>query len=76
MDEAKQAILQAKYARIIEILAGKFNGDTEKAFDMFYNSATLQLMQNGIADLHCRSDRYLAEEILRESASDEAIDSQ
>ena len=38
MDEAKQAILQAKYARIIEILAGKFNGDVFEmdVFDLVF----------------------------------------
>lgn len=66
MDEAKQTVLQAKYARIIAILAQKFNGDAEKAFDVFYKSETLPLIQDGIADLHCRSDQYLADEIFRE----------
>lgn len=66
MDEAKQTILQAKYARIIEILAHELGGDTDKAFDVFYNSELLPLIQAGIADLHCRSDKYLAEEILAE----------
>lgn len=69
MDEAKQTILQAKYARIIEILAHKLGGDTDKAFDVFYNSELLPLIQSGIADLHCRSDEYLAEEIFAEYAA-------
>ena len=34
--------------------------------DRFYSSDTLQLMEEGVADLHCRSDKYLAEEIWNE----------
>ena len=36
------------------------------AVDIFYNSPLLPLLEEGIADLHCRSDKYLAEEIWRE----------
>ena len=36
------------------------------AVDIFYNSPLLSLLEEGIADLHCRSDKYLAEEIWRE----------
>ena len=36
------------------------------AMDIFYNSPLLPLLEEGIADLHCRSDKYLAEEIWRE----------
>ena len=39
------------------------------AFDVFYNSELLPLIQYGIADLHCRSDEYLAEEIFAEHAA-------
>ena len=37
--------------------------------DMFYHSDTMQLMEEGVADLHCRSDKYLAEEVWREGNS-------
>ena len=36
------------------------------AVDILYNSPLLPLLEEGIADLHCRSDKYLAEEIWRE----------
>jgi hypothetical protein len=39
------------------------------AMDMFYNSRTFQLISQGIADFHCRSDRCLAEEVERENES-------
>ncbi len=42
---------------------------SRKAIDVFYNSELLPLIQSGIADLHCRSDEYLAEEIFAEYAA-------
>ena len=38
----------------------------EKALDLFYRSQTYRLISEGISDMHCMSDRYLAEEILEE----------
>lgn len=66
MDDAKNTILSMKYARIIELLSMRFDGDLEKALDVFYNSDMLQLIQDGVADLHCRSDQYLADEVYYE----------
>jgi len=37
-----------------------------EAMDLFYHSTTFQLLQEGIADLHCRSDLYLADELMME----------
>ena len=65
MEDSKSIIIQAKNARIISILADRFDGSIDKAMEVFYNSVTAQ-MQDGVADLHCRSDHYLAEEIYRE----------
>lgn len=66
MNDVKQNILAAKCARIIEILSHRFDGSLEKATEVFYNSETAQFIQDGIADLHCRSDKYLADEVYRE----------
>ncbi len=66
IDDAKLSILNAKNARIIVLLAKYFDGSLEKATDIFYQSMTSQLIQEGIADLHCRSDQYLADEIYQE----------
>ena len=66
MEDSKNIIIQAKNARIIAILAEKFDGSLDKAMDVFYKSATAQMIQDGVADLHCRSDHYLADEIYRE----------
>lgn len=65
-DEAKNTILDAKYARIISAISEMHSIPLEKAADIFYNSETSRLIGEGVADLHCRSDRYLAEEIWRE----------
>ncbi|MCQ2311626.1 MAG: DUF3791 domain-containing protein [Paludibacteraceae bacterium] len=65
-DLGKQTILQMKYARIIAALSKMMSIDEAAAMDMFYNSETMQLINDGVGDLHCRSDLYLAEEIIRE----------
>ena len=65
-DEAFYAILEAKYARIIEAMSQLHDMSLEEAMDIFYNSPLLPLIEEGVAELHCRSDRYLAEEIWRE----------
>ena len=43
-----------------------FNVPLEKATDIYYSSDTSNLIEEGIADLHCRSDKYLAGEVWRE----------
>ncbi|MCC8114996.1 MAG: DUF3791 domain-containing protein [Bacteroidales bacterium] len=53
-----------KYARIIEILASRLGITREEAMEIFYTSPVFPLIDNGIADLHCRSDEYLADEII------------
>ena len=64
--EANETILHMKYARIIQQIAADLGISNVDAMDHFYNSHTFQLISEGIADLHCRSDRYLAEEVERE----------
>ena len=63
--EANRIILDMKYARIIELLSQNLNVSREDAMDIFYNSPLFELIDNGVADLHCRSDQYLASEICR-----------
>ena len=64
--EANRIILDMKYARIIELLASKLSISLEEAMEMFYTSPIFELIDKGIADMHCRSDQYLADEIIRE----------
>lgn len=66
IDDAKLTLLNAKNARIIALLSKHFNGSLEEATEVFYHSSTSQLIHDCIADLHCRSDLYLANEIYQE----------
>ena len=65
--DANRIILDMKYARIIEILAQRLNITLEEAMDFFYNSPVFELIDKGVADMHCRSDQYLADEIIKEA---------
>lgn len=60
----RRSLLDMKYARIIEIIAEREHIGRERAMEMFYTSPVLDLIENGISDLHCRSALYLAEEII------------
>lgn len=62
--QANRIILDMKYARIIEIVAQRLQVTREQAMDIFYNSPVFELIDKGVADMHCRSDQYLAEEII------------
>lgn len=58
--EANKTILQMKYARIVKIFAKQSGMSLEDALDFFYDSDIYQMMSEGIADLHCLGDGYLA----------------
>lgn len=64
--QANPTVLRMKYARIVEIFAEKSGLSLEEALDKFYNSMTYVLMSEGISDMHCMSDGYLADELLIE----------
>ena len=64
--EANKTILQMKYARIVEIFARESGMNLEDALAFFYDSDTYILISEGIADMHCRSDEYLADELMIE----------
>ena len=64
--QADKNILQMKYARIVRLFAEQLNMSYEEALGFFYDSGTYQLISNGIADLHCLSDEYLADELILE----------
>lgn len=63
---ANPVLLQMKYARVIQQFAEISNLSIEDALDFFYRSTTYQLIHEGISDMHCMSDSYLAEELLNE----------
>jgi hypothetical protein len=37
-----------------------YNVSVPEATDIYYESETANLIEEGVADLHCRSDKYLA----------------
>ena len=63
---ANRILLQHKYANVIETFSKRRNISLREAMDIFYKSQTYQDMRDGISDMHCRSDEYLAEELILE----------
>lgn len=63
---ANPILLQKKYARIVETFANMMNISIKEALDFFYHSVTYQNISEGISDMHCRSELYLAEELKEE----------
>lgn len=59
-DETRLSLRANKCANIIQSLCELFGLSLEKATEMFYLSDTSQLIEDGVADLQCRSDKYLA----------------
>lgn len=63
---ANPVLLQKKYSRVVALFAAKMEITLSDALDFFYHSLTYRLMSNGISDMHCMSDDYLAEELCGE----------
>ena len=61
--QADKTLLQMKYARVVTLFAAQQSLSMEEALDFFYHSETYQELREGIADLHCRSDQYVADEL-------------
>jgi hypothetical protein len=60
---ADTILLNYKYQGIIEEYAQKYGVSLRSALDIFYNSALYDEVSEGISDMHCRSDKYLADEL-------------
>ena len=69
--EANKTVLQMKYARIVNLFAKETGLTLEDALSFFYSSTIYELISEGVADLHCRSDEYLAEELMLEYKENE-----
>ena len=67
--EANRVILQKKYARIVALFAEQMQLTLDEALEFFYRSETYQELRDGIADLHCRSDQYIVDELKLEFQS-------
>lgn len=61
MTEESKVVLKAnKVANIILSLCDLHDISIKEATDIYYKSITAGLIEEGVADLQCRSDKYLA----------------
>lgn len=61
MTEESQMVLRAnKITNIILSMCDLYNLSLQAATDIYYRSTTSDLIEEGVSDLQCRSDRYLA----------------
>ena len=63
---ANPILLQKKYSRVIGCFAKQQRLSLDEALGFFYHSEVYQLMRDGVSDMHCMSDMYLAEDLKRE----------
>ena len=70
---ANPILLQKKYSRVIEWIARQQEISLDAALDFFYHSQVYQLIRDGVSDMHCMSDAYLAEELKQEYAEKVAL---
>lgn len=59
-EDEKTAMRANKSANVIKAICELYGVSLQEATDAFYQSDTSELMEDGIADLQCRSDKYLA----------------
>lgn len=57
----KGKLSSEKASEIIMALCELYNISIDKAITIFYESDTAMLIDEGVADLHCRSSKYLAQ---------------
>jgi len=60
---ANRNLIGHKCADVIKAYAAFSGIQLRDAFDVFYKSNLYTEIINGISDMHCRSDGYLAEEL-------------
>ena len=63
---ANPILLQKKYSRVIECFAKQQGLSLDAALEFFYHSQVYQLIRDGVSDMHCMSDMYLADELKQE----------
>lgn len=64
--KADPILLQMKYARVVRRFAERCCITLGEALDFFYHSDEYTLVSQGISDMHCMSDEYLAEDLENE----------
>ena len=60
---ANPILLQKKYARVICRFAERAGISLDEALAFFYRSDVYTLISEGVSDMHCMSDEYLAEDL-------------
>lgn len=55
-----------KYARVVSLFSRQTGISLDEALSFFYHSDLYQLVKNGVSDMHCMSDEYLAEDLKEE----------
>lgn len=63
---ASSILLEKKYVRVINCFATKAELSLDEALKVFYNSVLYKLLSEGVSDLHCMSDEYIADELFEE----------
>lgn len=63
---ANKNLLRRKFAKVIEAYALSSGCSLDEALDRFYRSQTYELMRDGVSNMHCMSEAYLAEELMEE----------
>ena len=69
---ANPILLQKKYTRVVDQFSQKAGLPLADALSFFYHSDLYTLLHEGISDMHCRSDEYLAEELCLEYSEQRA----
>lgn len=64
--KASATLLHMKYGRIIMKFAELAGITVKEAMDFFYRSTERELIRDGVSDLHCMSEAYLAKDLLEE----------
>lgn len=59
-DEELMVMRGNKNANIIWDISEMYNISIEEATDIYYKSDTASFIEEGVSDLQCRSDKYLA----------------
>ncbi len=59
-EECKLVYRGEKCADIINSISELYGVTLQEATDIYYESQTSDLIEEGVADLHCRSNKYLA----------------
>lgn len=63
---ANRVLVGHKCDGVIKAYAQLAGVPLRQAFDLFYRSILYKEITEGISDMHCRSDGYLAEELAME----------